>query len=222
MLEINKCKTYFLKKNGQFRFYPDSMYQFVLLLCVLNNDILYKDFEKIEILGKNNREINEKKNILKEIIKSRLMIYKIKNKKSDYFCIFKEENINQFLKLVYLEKKFKTSKKKEEILIINFIIYKLMYKNYTNTDIFTMLFFFTYIKLILPFIKKKYSKNFLDFSNYHDLYIFLEKIGLVKIFYNGWKPYILKNYKKIYEKIISNPDFEIFKKKEIKKIEYFK
>jgi len=224
MIEINKCNNFFLKKNGKFKFYPDSMYKFILLLCVLNNNILFYNYiNNIEIFGKNNKEIVEKKKILKKAMKYKLLVYKIENKNNKFYYLFKEENIDDFIKLLYIDEKIKTILKKRDttkvIYILYFIKYKLTYKNYSNTDIFTLLFFFVFVKFKLLFLKNKYSKTERDFSNYHELYLFLKNIELVDLFYKGFKPYILDNYKKIYKEIMIEKEFEVFKKKELQNIE---
>ena len=223
-MDINKCNKYYLKKNGTFRFYPNSMYNFILLSCLINDDLLYVDYyNKIDILGQNKKELKEKENILKVIKKLKCLTYKIKYKHRTFYYIFKEENIDKVLFIAYLSKIEKTSIKTiEKLLLTDFLIFRLCYKNYTNTDIFTLLFFRTYIAILRPILKEKFNKVLSDFSNYNDLYNYLKKNGYVDLYYNKYKPYILSNYKKYYKTVVNKPDFDKFKKISAKNISYYK
>ena len=91
-----------------------------------------------------------------------------------------------------------------------------------NEQIFTTIFYLKYIKEIDDEIYKKYNlKINIDFANYHDLYLFLKSKGYVDKFYNIYTKKIIKNYKKIYKKILNHPLFNDYIKKEKKEIKLF-
>ena len=103
-MDINKCNKYYLKKNGTFRFYPNSMYNFILLSCLINDDLLYVDYyNKIDILGQNKKELKEKENILKVIKKLKCLTYKIKYKHRTFYYIFKEDGSYKKINLISFE-----------------------------------------------------------------------------------------------------------------------
>ena len=67
-----------------------------------------------------------------------------------------------------------------------------------NSELLIMIFYRYYIDIL----KEIKNINLDNFSNYKELYKFLKKEGYVDIYYDKYKPYILKNYKKFYKKIL--------------------
>ena len=233
----NKKKIYnfYLSKTGTYHKYTYLYRNELCLYGVLNNyynyyNILFPNlikYNKINIDNINNINLNIL--LLYEYAKNKNLYYinYIFNKTKTYKYFFiknNEENsiIRLFIANIYRNKVkdlvfFKDAK---ILFTFNYIVQILFFykENINNNEIFTVLFYNFYINLIKDEIKYFYDKNYGNIINYKELYIFLKEKGYVNEFYNVIVPYIKKNYKKIFKKIISDPEYIPFKKKMLKKI----
>ena len=228
-IKKSKC-NYFLKKNGKYIYYPFNIYED--FLCVLNN------FKRISIvqfpllIGKNEDQIIKKLLILQYAKKGDFKYVKTYNKSSEldnyWVYIFNEKNIDSYYFFLYL-KKIRKEKKIDDYyygttiktLTTIFMYLKVISPTSTNNKLFIEIFYYDYLRILSEELYNKYNVIPSDFSNYHDIYLFLKKHGYVDKFYNVYSKIILKDYKKHYNKIINDPNFEKFKKKKLKNLKNF-
>jgi hypothetical protein len=218
------CK-YFLRKDGKIIYkYHDPYNEF---LCVLNNIKYYQ-----VIYFPNLNDYSEDRIIKKLLILNYAKKCNIKYiEDSSKIIIFKENNKDIVINYLFIDYLIDNNTNKllefidtSEIikpLMLNFIIYKYIYKKITNNRVLIYIFFNSYTSLIIYEINKKYGKTFNSFSSYNDLYIFLKKKGYVNKFYDKYAPIIIKNYKNIYNKIVNDPLNIEYKKNMIKNIKNF-
>jgi hypothetical protein len=234
IIDINikkyRCK-YFLKKNGKYIYYPTNLHDDIL--CLLNN------FKKISLvkfpllIGKNEDQIIEKLLILQYLKKQNFKYVKTINKKNNeknnyYIYIFNEKNIDLYYFILYLKKIIKEKKvfnyyygNTLKILTTQFMYIKMISPSYNNNKILIQIFYKYYLPLLSKELHSKYNLNSVDFANYNDVYLFLKKHGYVDKYYNNYSKIILKNYKKYYNKIVNDSNFEKFKNKKLKNIKNF-
>ena len=233
----NKKKIYnfYLSKTGTYHKYTYLYRNEICLYGVLNKyynyyNILFPNLIKYSKINTDNiNNINLNILLLYEYAKNKDLYYinYIFNKTKTYKYFFiknNEENsiIRLFIANIYRNKVkdlvfFKDAK---ILFTFNYIVQILFFykENINNNEIFTVLFYNFYINLIKDEIKYFYDKNYGNIINYKELYIFLKEKGYVNEFYNVIVPYIKKNYKKIFKKILSDPEYVPFKNKMLKKI----
>jgi hypothetical protein len=193
----SKLCGFYLKKNGSIKFKPDS---FINYKCLENNYLRFFSYINLpNILGKNINETLHKLSVLKRIQKQNFKTLEFDKK----IYIFKEENTDIFLKILYLYS-LKQNRKNfffsniQNALTTYFLYNRFQYIKMKNSELLIMIFYRYYIDIL----KEIKNINLDNFSNYKELYKFLKKEGYVDIYYDKYKPYILKNYKKFYKKIL--------------------
>jgi hypothetical protein len=221
---------YFIKKNGKIIYIPNI---YKIYLCLIKN-IKSIDLVKFPYLyGINENDILKKLKILYILQKKDYKYIKTDDKldkgKNYNIFIFEENKKNIMLETFFLSyitnnsdeiyHKFYGTILRE--LTTRFMINKLIYNKTTDKKILIMCFYSSYIKLIKEEIYKKYKKQYTDFKNYSELYIFLKKHGYVDKYYNYYAYKMIKNYNKVYKEILKNPELEIFKAQYDKKIKNF-
>ncbi len=97
-----------------------------------------------------------------------------------------------------------------------------LYKQISNEEILTILFYQHYIKFISKELVEKYGKDLSNFHNYHQLYLFLNEHGYVNKFFNELGPTILSMGQMYIQFIQSHPLFDQFGKKYERKAKYLK
>jgi hypothetical protein len=231
----NKKKIYnfYLSKIGIYR---KNNYLYRHEICfygVLNKYYIYYDilfpnlikYSKINTDNINNINLNILS--LYEYAKNKDIYYitsKV-NKQYKYFFIKNnQENciIRFFYAYIYRKKIIDLNffKDKKILFTFNYIVLILFFykENINNNEIFTILFYNFYIKVIKDEIKYFYDKDYDNIINYKELYLFLKEKGYVNEYYNVIVPYVKQNYKKIFKKILSDPEYIPFKNKMLKKI----
>ena len=206
-----------IKKDGTFKhqifFLEKKIYE---INCLLKNKVLF--YTNILYYKKLSVNINSYSYITQGIqsyilsrLKYKIISYRNKNKNdqeiTDYY-IYKDENYNEILKYIYAlkyinEQDFENNYTKNmnifiKYMGIQFYLCKLKFKsNVTNADFFIAIFFKFYILALKDEIIKKYGANvILDFSNYHNIYLFLKEKNYVSLFYKKVKKEITKEYNK--------------------------
>jgi len=222
--KIKKIKcTYFVKRKGSIDhnviFNINGLNKFI---CLINKSFRFITFlEDIFLYNiKNNQYID---NLL-------LLAYIQKNSNLKYInhlnlCYYFDNNKdyeNKILNFLFITEKLNNLKNISylKILSYHFLLLKLKYyDNISDDDILIEIFYTTYIKSYLnDDIKKKYNIDIsIYFSNFKDLYVFLDKKGYVNKFYNQESKKIINNYKKLYIKYIDNNKDELNKYKSIKR-----
>ena len=210
-----------IKKDGTFEyqisFQEKNIYE---VNCLLKNKILF--YKNIILINyKNNYKkiyinINQDSYIKGAIqiyflskLKYKIISYKYGNEQeSTYYYFYRDENYNDILKYIYVlkyinEQDFENNYSKNmnvfiKYMAIQYYLCKLKFKNnVTNTDFFIAIFFRFYILALKDEIVKKYGINVvLDFSNYHNIYLFLKEKNYVSIFYKKIKKEIIQEYNK--------------------------
>jgi len=231
----NKKKIYnfYLSKIG---IYSKNNYLYRNEICfygVLNKYYIYYDilfpnlikYSKINTDNINNINLNILS--LYEYAKNKDIYYitsKV-NKQYKYFFIKNnEENciIRFFYAYIYRKKIIDLNffKDNKILFTFNYIVLILFFykENINNNEIFTILFYNFYIKVIKDEIKYFYNKDYDNIINYKELYLFLKEKGYVNEYYNVIVPYVKQNYKKIFKKILSDPEYIPFKNKMLKRI----
>jgi hypothetical protein len=224
-----KC-DFDLKKNGSMKNRP-ILNDYKKILCVIKNSIL---FELIfiplnEIYGKNESEIIYNLLILKYAQKNDLKF--LKYKKVNY--IFYEKNASNIFLLLYWNNSLFNDKEFEyfygkktrkyvnlkKLLSSAYFDYKLKYINESDNEICIRIFYNTYVVYMLKTLKK----NFSDFPNFHQLYLYIKKNNLVKKYYEYYVPIMKNNFNKFYKRILKDPlNFELYKRDQYKNIKSFR
>jgi hypothetical protein len=220
------CK-YFLKKDGSIIYYPNN--RFNNFYCLIQK---YKHTLKINfpnLYGKDNDEIVLQLLIYKYLQKKNIKYIKLDK---NFILLFDGDikNIEDtILNLFYIDKHLNKNISINDSIIFDFIFHRLLLPNkITNNNIMINIFYEIFntdnIKRIKKF-KKIFNINLLEIPNYHELYLVLKKIGFVKKFYKDIVPNIIKNYKKVYNKLLINANknnkLSKFKTKYLKKIKNF-
>ena len=232
----NINSDFYLKKKGKLLFIPKE--NLLDYACFIYGKIKARVFNyPPKISGKNDDEM----------IKKLLLLYYIQN---NFNLKYIKINDIEYIKNIYINNiyLYNPNVKGIEDIVLNILFYfdslTIKYKNKklsllknltisfmilkktennNNNNLLVKLFYEIYIfsDKIKDFLIKN-NKNYYDFANYNDLYIFLKKYGYVHTFYNIYAPKIIKNYRSIYRKIINNPKLEQFKKNKMKEIKSFK
>jgi hypothetical protein len=211
----HKC-TYFIQKNGKIKYIPNDYKRVLCCLLKNKNTELEDTFLKLE---------GHKVNIIIKLLLFRFCQIKNINyilyQKENQLIIFHNntKNIKSILNYLFFKKYY--SKKINNIYINKYISFKYLIKNLNKTDMITNIFYQNFIYKIKSELKEKYNVMLTDFDNYMELYTFLEKKGYVKFYYEKEVSYILRESKKIYEKVLSDPRLEEFHRKNMYKIMKF-
>jgi hypothetical protein len=132
-------------------------------------------------------------------------------------------NNNDFIKktLIKIFKKNTIKNMSLYLFIREFMNYKLLFINNTNTDLLITIFFERYIFFDINVINnfKKYNLTINSFKNFNKLYIFLKDTGMVDLYYNTYAPYMINYYMIIYDELCNHPKLDNFKKRYLKKIQ---
>lgn len=215
-----------IKKNGKFDIYLNAFerlmneYRCLLedrsLFYYLIQNIYNNEIDIINFNESNNAKFEDE--ILTKIKKKKYHISILYNKeKKNYLSVlYKEKNIDSLVKYIYIMNTILEDKDYDEIEIMSKIYYinKIRYPEIKDNVIFIQLFYGYYVKTLIDEIEKKYGKNIiLDFNNYNELYIFLNKKGYVKEYYKTVKKKIIKYTNIIEEDLKKNKE----SLKEIKK-----
>ena len=237
-ININtKLCDYYLNKDGKIIYIPLNPYK--KFLCLINKIKLINIIPFPYLHGKDEYEIINKLEILLYIKKNNFKFLKINLKddiyeKNTLIYIFNSNiknvenivlNLSFFQYLNNNEKMDNYIKKSNSLLnrlTIEFIFLKKIYKKISNEKILIQIFYEYYIKSyeIKSFLEKN-NLTLNSFKNYNDLYIFLEKNKFVHKFYNIYSKDIIKNYKKIYDKISLSNECKEYKLEIKKYIENF-
>lgn len=221
------------KKNGKLIFldlYKDT----TDYLCLINNIDLFILRSPFQIIGIDENNIIKKLLLLHHIQKySQDIKYIINSDNGSVYTLFKNKNTKKIIdrhvfKYIYFNDKNKINKyfynNKLKILSTHFMFIYNKKKNKNMQKILIEIFYTSYVKLIKDELLKKYNKNFNDFANYEELYIFLKQIGYVNKFYNNYAPKIINNYTKFnnhFEKLVNNKKYDNYRNQEINKIKNF-
>jgi len=219
--------NFFLKRNGKVLYTPN-----------IKNDLycFTKGYRNLYTLEFNNfNGINEEYIIDKLLLFEKLKKYNLKylqiNKNT--ICLYNTnvKNIeNNIIFKLFIDKITNDSEKYKKYfygsllkrLTTYFMFLKLILKNISDQNILTILFYNTYIDEVdvTNYLKKTdFDKN--SFSNFHQLYMFLKKAGLVDKYYNYYGPKMIKGYLTMYNKFSKSKQFKAFKDKKLKKVKLF-
>ena len=190
---IPKFET--VQKNGKFKKYLSMNERYINNYnCLLkNNSIFYEesnvDYEndkktQQDVLKYFHGEFNYSKKIILILLKLEKLKYKITFYKGIY--IYKTKNINKLAKYIYI-KRFMYDPKSNDVIKKMAEVYKMSkikFPKINEKSIFIQLFFSYYVQSLINEIELKYGVDLtLDFSNFNDLYNFLNKKGYVKKYY---------------------------------------
>ncbi len=223
--------NYFLKKNGKLNFNRIKYNQEIAIKAVIKK---YYNFEYINfppnLIKKNTNnkftfDYNLNLLLLYSYFQKNKNLYYVDYLDKNHKYIFLKNNKDYIMKFLYIKKNIYNHKKIFKSyeyninngiikLILEYIYLKLLHntKYISDDEIYIKLFYLYYIKNIQTEIYLLYNKNYDDFANYRELYIFLKKKGYVDTFYKKIVPIIKKNYKKI----LNNIDFSGIKEFEKK------
>ncbi len=244
LLKLSKddCKFY-IKKDGDIRKFKKNIGdKYQSLLCLLNNKIRF-DFltfpylygnedrvlKKLFIIHKLQQQKDIKYIIVQEIKKVDFPDYSINILREKYL---KEYCISSFLHF-YASKydkefynMFFGDTESEDGLIraisANSIQFKLHYLDIGNQELLSRIFYIEYVKYYLnKELIQKYGKDLKDFHNYHELYLFLQKKGYVKKFYQEYGPQILRLIPRFISFIQNHPDFDKYMTQTQRKLKDF-
>ena len=224
---MNICNKYFLKKNGKINYYRNNINHFDNIDCIINDKINYNNFDLSNLKSKNEDIFINKLLLLYKCVINKLNYIELHNN----IYIFKNTNVKYILYTYFLQyinnKKYKNT---YNFFINNdynlyttyfFIHYLFFNKKKNKNESLIYVFYELYIFIQKKNIYLKYKKKLNDFENFNKLYIFLKKNNYVNEYYNKYVPYILKNYKKIYDKFINNSLLPKFIKRKMKYIKNF-
>lgn len=241
-LSNDDCK-YYLKKNGDVRKFKKNIgTRYQKLLCILNNQTQF-DLVNFPYLYGNEERVLKKLIIIHELQKHKNIKYlMIQNKKNsdfpDYsmmiirdkylkeYCIanFLHEYARKYDKEFY--NMFFGDTESEEGLVrtitANSLQIKLLFNQISNQEFLTRAFYALYVKYYLnKELIQKYGKDLKDFHNYHELYLFLQKKGYVKKFYQEYGPQILRLIPRFISFIENHPDFDKYMNQTQRKLKDF-
>ncbi len=231
LLKISKddCK-FSIKKEGYLRKYKKNIgktYQY--LLCLLNDKIRFELIPFPYLYGNEDRVLKKLFIIHKLQQQKDIKYLLIQSKKNsdfpdDTILILREKYLKEYCISTFLlyyaskyDKEFYNmffgDTESEEGLIrtitANSIQLKLSFNLISNQELLTRIFYVFYVKYYLnKELIQKYGKDLKDFHNYHDLYLFLQKKGYVKKFYQVYGPQILRLIPRFISFIQNHPDFD--------------
>ena len=186
----------------------------------------------------NSEELNINKILFYIYLKKIKNLYYIDNPfNNNIKLFFYKNNIDYAIKTIFLRNiyddkikiKDNNTKNKFNIYISRniFFIFSLIFLTYyisykpkyiDENNIFVKMFYKNYIFEIRSEIKLLYNVDYKNFSNYKDLYNFLNKKGYVKRYYNEIVPNVKKMYKRILYTIENSNAYKKLKNMIIKKI----
>jgi len=190
---IPKFET--VQKNGKFKKYLNMNERYINNYnCLLQNKSIF--YEESNIDYENNKktqqnvlkyfhgEFNYSKKIILILLKLEKLKYKITFYKGIY--IYKSKNISKLAKYIYI-KRFIYDSKSDDVIKKMAEVYKMSkikYPKINEKTILIQLFFSYYVQSLINEIELKYGIDLtLDFSNFNELYNFLNKKGYVKKYY---------------------------------------
>jgi hypothetical protein len=227
------CKFY-LTKEGKYIYYP--LNKFNTYYCIFKKIIYGHKIMFPNLVGKNEDDIVNKLLIIAFCKKQNFKYIKLNNKKLTKNSLYNNIDIILFnnnvknieniitLKYYFLDKmKIKNENNNYYYDLINFFIKDRITcnKKIKDMEIIIKLFYIIYTN---KYIMKKLNltKDTVNISNYHSLYLLLKKKGIVSYYYNKIVPFILKNYKKVIKNYDKLPLFKKEKMKMKNKIKDFK
>ncbi len=244
LLKLSKddCKFY-IKKNGDIRKFKKNIgTKYQHLLCLLNYQTRF-DLVDFPYLYGNEDRVLKKLLIIHKLQQQKDIKYLLirDNKKSDFpddtILILREKYLKEYCISTFLlyyaskyDKEFYNmffgDTESEEGLIrtitANSIQYKLGSLNMSNQELLTRIFYRLYVKYYLnKELIQKYGKDLKDFHNYHELYLFLQKKGYVKKFYQVFGPQILLLIPRFISFIENHPDFDKYMIQTQRKLKHF-
>ena len=182
-----------LKKNGS-----RETYFYIIdrrrneLECFLKKKILFirnnrpnpKNLEKEIINRKYSIQETTKKNLKYyiKLDKNNLMHYV--DTSFEYF--YREKDIDLFIKYYYLSNQLSSIKKNDWLKKagIQYLLSKIKIPTMKEKQIYIELFYRYYVTHLLDEVKEIYGTNILTFNNFEELYIYLNKKGYAKKYYD--------------------------------------
>ena len=244
LLKLSKddCKDE-IKKNGNIRKFKKNIgIKYQHLLCLLNYQTRF-DLVDFPYLYGNEDRVLKKLLIIHKLQQQKDIKYLMiqDNKKSDFpdysINILREKYLKEYCISSFLyfyaskyDKEFYNmffgDTESEEGLIraisANSIQFKLHSLNISYQELLTRIFYKEYVKYYInKELIQKYGKDLKDFHNYHDLYLFLQKKGYVKKFYQVYGPQILRLIPRFISFIENHPDFDKYMIKTQRKMKSF-
>ena len=208
-----------LKKNGTFNkyFFMKDKY-FNELECFFKKKTLFiMTNKRMEVYSKTKEDVIPLFNYLKKLTSFNLTLYS----DSIYYFYYEKKDLDLFSKYLYLMDTLDYVKDNWlKRAGIQYSMIKIKLPNIKEKQIFIELFYRYYAPSLLNEIKEKFGINILNFNNYHELYIFLDKKGYVKKYYQQVIDDIKKEANNI-EKSIEQKEIDKFKKKILKKSKPF-
>lgn len=206
---IPKFET--VKKNGNFKKYLSMNERYINNYnCLLQNKSMFYEESNVDyendkktqqnVLKYFHGEFNYSKKIILILLKLEKLKYKITFYKGIY--IYKTKNINKLATYIYIKRFIYDSKSLDVIkkMAEVYKMSKIKFPKINENSIFTQLFFSYYVQSLINEIELKYGVDLtLDFSNFSELYNFLNKKGYVKKYYKE-EIIKVKNYLKILNK----------------------
>jgi hypothetical protein len=216
-MKYNKCIEYYIynfvpiKKNGTIIKHLNYLEKNLnALSCFLKNENYF-----CESSYRYQKKIIDDKKIksyvkLFDLLPRNLYFIKIQlnkiNKNNYHYFYYNKKNTEKLTKYIYIRIYIDKNKNKLSIIEKLALLYyqiKLKYKHVNKKNIFIELFYAYYIKYIKNEILEKYNINITLNFNYRELYIFLNKHGYVKNYYQ----IIVKDVEKKYLELTKKKDF---------------
>jgi len=224
-MKYNKCIEYYIynflpiKKNGtiikHLNYFEKNLNA---LLCFLKNENYFFEYSSLKIkniddiknhsqyININSHELSKSYIKLINSLPRNLYIIKTELDKINYhYYYYNKKNIEKLTKYLYISSYIDKNKNKLSIIEKLALLYyqiKLKYKHVNKNNVFIELFYAYYIKYIKDEILEKYNINITLNFNYRELYIFLNKHGYVKNYYQ----IIVKDVEKKYLELTKKKD----------------